>query len=257
MDILGAFASGQLKFKTSNKEMFDIAVNAFNKYSDYGLSKISNREQVRDHLNYFLQSIQIVSGNEGGFDAINTYDSAGITVGFVQFARPDIEVYKVLSNFNKPLADEVKNTFGTGDKYLDNKSVLARLNKTLLLKVQQAIVTPQGIDSQFKSLIERFYDKVYKQFLGIQFLDEPDKEVSKYKIYALAFMLDVGINQGTGVSRTGSGSGNIRQIKVQGQLPTEGSFVNYYVKNHYLRDERRTFWEGIIGKYFKKGTIYT
>lgn len=260
MDNLGATEIGKLKFTLKNKQMFDLAVNAFNKYSDYGISKINNRTEVRDHLNYFLQTVQIVSGNEGGFDAINTYDGAGISVGFVQFAYPQGNVYKLLNEFNKPLAEEVNKAFGNVKTYTDNKSLKSRLDKDLLFKVQKAIITPEGITAQFKLMIEDFYDKTYKQFLNIIFQEETDPNISKYKIYANAFIFDTGINQGTGGSNknvSGSGSGNIRQIKVQGNNPTEGSFLNYYVKNHFLRPERRAFWENILTRHFKKGENFS
>ena len=107
--IQGYSRFGKLVFDPTNLYLFNIAVKAFNTVSKFGAAYAQNtQQQVMYNLNYFLLSLQIVSQNEGNFDALNTYDNAGISVGFIQFARPQVQVYNILSNVDKLLAAQGK-----------------------------------------------------------------------------------------------------------------------------------------------------
>jgi hypothetical protein len=272
----GISTLGKIKYNLKNKEIFDLSVKAFNKYSNYKNSDIN--------LNYFLQTLSITSSLEGGFDAINTYDKAGLSVGFIQFARPNIDVYNLLSIYNKTLADEVKGAFGTIDSYVDTKSLNARVDSVLLSKVQQSIITPEGIDAQLKLCIQKYYDVAFKKFLTLTFSPENDNspssiskkvvyngnlnvnsnnvfnqslsttstDINPYKIYALAFIFDLGVNQGVGTIN-GKGKDKVNQISIGGINMTEGNFLNYYVQGPnkiYLLPQRREFWIKVLQENF-------
>ncbi len=268
---LGISNFGKIRFNLKNKEIFDLAVNAFNKYSKY-------RNNI-DHLNYFLQTLDITSALEGGFDAINTWDKAGLSVGFIQFARPNVNVYRVISQYDLTLANKVKAAYGTVDPYNDNKSLVARTNIKLLQEVQNSIITPKGIEAQFKICIEDFYDIAYEKFLSVKFYKEenvipiqsfdefqksvindlnkqtkaqnnPTKknqiEANKYKIYANSFLFDIGVNRGVGI---------LKKVKTESNIPlTEGNFI-YSNINLHTRKERKEYWNDVIASIFEKGQI--
>lgn len=231
---------GKLRFSLKNKQMFDLAVSAFNKYSAY--------KNNTTHLNYFLQTLEITSSLEGGFDGMNTWDRAGISFGFIGFAFPNGEAFKLLNVFNPTLANKVKNAYGPVAPYEDAKSMAARVNLTLIDEVLKAIVTPQGIEAQFKLCIETFYDKAYTQFLKWNFKKElrPTalgfEEGNKNFLYANSLIFDVIVNQGVGkVGRFNP--------TILGSV-TEGVFLTYFVEKTYLRPERRTYWRNIINTNF-------
>lgn len=271
---------GKIKFSLKNKQIFDLAVKAFNKYSDYKNNAVN--------LNYFLQALQITSSLEGGFDAINTYDKAGISVGFLQFARPSDNVYNLLSIYDMTLANKVKAAFGSVDPHIDTKSLKSRIDKDLLTEIQKSIVTPDGIEAQFKLCIENYYDYAYKKFLTLKFSSEVDNsqfgvsstvnkslgmglnnqnvfnnslskqstDFNQYKIYANAFIFDIGVNQG--ISRIdGKGKDRVNQVSIGGIPMTEGNFINYHVNHIYLLPQRKEFWKKIITENFYVGNITT
>lgn len=267
----GISTLGKIKYNIKNKEIFDISVKAFNKYSKYKNSTIN--------LNYFIQTLSITSSLEGGFDAINTYDKAGLSVGFIQFARPNIGVYKLLSLYDKILGDEVKNAFGIVDSYIDTKSLKSRIDSILLSKVQKSIITPAGLEAQLQLCIEDYYDKAFSKYLSLKFSPEIDNspsatnkkiinganlnvstnniftnslpttiDTNPYKIYALAFIFDIGVNQGIG-KVDNKGKDSINQVTIGGIDMTEGNFLSYHVlgdKKIYMLPQRREFWEQVI-----------
>src|SRR2546423_14885916 len=106
----GLFSSGSLHFSLDNSVMVDLAKEAF-------LSNSDHKDSV-DALNIFLQCLSVTSAFEGGFAAVNTYDVAGISIGFVQFARPEGGAGKLLELAGrKDLSDRIKNEFGTSDPH--------------------------------------------------------------------------------------------------------------------------------------------
>ncbi len=244
----GRMILGKLRFTLKNKQYFDIAVSAFNKYSKY--------KGIVDYVNYFVQALEITSSLEAGFDGINTYDNAGISVGFIQFARPNVNVHKLLSLFNPVLAKKVKDAFGTADPYDDAKSMKSRKDDALILEVRNAISTPAGIEAQFKIAIEDYYDRSFAKFLTLKFSDEVETNPLKtgvktptdknnYKIYANAFMFDICVNRGPGSLK------DIKQITTGGIDMTEGDFLNWHANNIKLRPERREYWKGVVSDKFK------
>ncbi len=74
----GLFSVGSIKFSLKNKIMVDLARQAFKQFSKF------KTEAGAEDL--FLLCLSTTSAFEGGFDAVNAYDNAGISLGFIQFA---------------------------------------------------------------------------------------------------------------------------------------------------------------------------
>ena len=275
----GYYSPGKLKFNLSNKPMFDLAVKAFNNYSQYANNAV--------YLNYFLQSLQIVSKHEGGFDSVNSYDKAGISVGFLQFARPEDNVYQLLNIFNPVLANTVRNSFGNADPHKDVKSLTARTNTVLINQVKQAIVTPAGIEAQLQLAIQDYYDASFTKFLTFTFSPEVDQsqfgiantvnqslgnvssnnlfttglstqsnDYSPFKIYALALLFDTAVNRGVGSLK------DFKQINVGGIPASEGNWIRTHIQGDvngqgkiFIQPNRREIWTNLLATNFTTGIL--
>jgi hypothetical protein len=84
----GLFSFGSIKFNLNNIAMVELAKQAF--------AENSVHKDAKGALEMFLLSLSITSAFEAGFDGVNTYDKAGISVGFIQLARPEGGVGKLL-----------------------------------------------------------------------------------------------------------------------------------------------------------------
>jgi hypothetical protein len=263
----GYQTAGKIRFSLKNKEIFDIAVKSFNKYSKFKNNVIN--------LNYFLLCLEMTSTWEGGFDSINTYDKAGLSIGIIQFARPNRtgNAYKLLKLIDPVLAEEVANNFGDKDPYDDPISLNGRTNKDLLDRVRKTIVSPLGMEMQLKLTIEDFYDKVYEKFLSFNFSPEIDdnalnfgasfsdiykkttnangqEDTNPLKVYAVSILFDTAVNRGTGVLS------KFIQINKGNKPMTEGDFIYYHVyKNQLPSKFRINQWETIINNKFKKAKL--
>lgn len=272
----GVYSLGKLKFKKDKQPLFKWAVESFNQNSKFGKDKNSDLDVnlLNSYLTYFLYSLEITSSHEGGFDAVNTYDRAGISVGFIQFARPNVGVYKLLTEINTTLRDEVKQKFGDypvnkieGLKYDDADSLKARKDKELITRVQNAIVTESGIKAQIKLAIEDFYDKAFEKFLTFDFIDTfedeeeinpfigvPTKNKNKNKkdnfVYASALIFDSFVNLGIPKA-----SRNIKALPLI-YKKTEGNFLVYNIDKIPFADERKQKWVEIFNKKFSTGEIF-
>ncbi len=166
----GLFSRGSIKFNINNKQMVDLAKEAF-----------INNSAFKDDSNAlpcFLSSLTVTSTFEGGFDAINTYDKAGISVGFLQFARPESGVGKLLELIGRDdLAKKVKARFGTSDPHNSATALKARFDEDLLKEVVSAIASPEGIKAQFAMAVNKntdgqcYFDKAYAKFQQLKLKD--------------------------------------------------------------------------------------
>lgn len=253
----GYYSTGNIRYSLKNKEILDISIKTFNKYSNY-------RNNV-EYLNYFLLCLEITSTLEGGFDAINTYDNAGLTIGFVQFADPSPQggkAYKLLKAIDVNLLNEVNRNYGDKKPYTDAISLKGRLNKDLLDRIQSKIISPLGIEQQLKLAIEDFYDPAFAKFLTFKFSEEIDddpknfgssysvKNVNNYKSYAMAMLFDTAINRGKGVLS------KFKQINKGNKPMTEGDFLYYHIYKEQIPSSFRVeYWKNVINKNFKKAKI--
>lgn len=274
--VKGIYSIGVLKFKKDKQPLFNWAVESFNKNSKFGKDRnpsLSN-EVLNSYLTYFLFALEVTSDNEGGFDAVNTYDRAGISVGFIQFARPNVGVYRLLTEINTQLRDEVREAFGNypvgkiKKDYKDAKSLKARQNRDLIKRVQDAIITENGIKAQIKLAIEDFYDPAFEEFQNYEFentfqeenrvidstelipsFDQREEVIIDNYVYANALIFDAFVN--LGISRAK------RRLK---KLPplffkTEGNFIVFNLKNLNFAEERREKWDALFNKKFIEGNI--
>ena len=146
-------------------------------------------------LEMFLLSLSITSAFEAGFDGMNTYDKAGISVGFIQLARPEGGVGKLLELVGKPdLAAKVKAAFGTKDPHNTPAALKARFDQALIKEVVTAASSPEGIKAQFAMAINKnisgqnYFDKAYSRFLECKLSDN----------LCGAMLFDAAVNMGAG-----------------------------------------------------------
>ena len=166
----GLFSSGSLRFDLNNITMVDLAREAFLNNSIHKDSETA--------LKTFLLCLSITSHFEGGFDAVNTYDMAGISIGFLQFARPEGGAGRLLELSGRPdLADRIKKEFGTKDPHNSPAALKARFNQELLREVITAITATDGIKAQLAMAINRnvggqlYFEKAYKRYLELKLTD--------------------------------------------------------------------------------------
>src|SRR5438045_233610 len=106
----GLKSDGSLRFKLNNITQVELAKQAF-------LNNSTHKDSA-EALKIFLLCLSITSAFEGGFDSVNTYDKAGISIGFLQFARPEGGAGRLLELIGrKDLSDRIKQEFGTHDPH--------------------------------------------------------------------------------------------------------------------------------------------
>jgi hypothetical protein len=166
----GLFSRGIIKFDIKNISMVAVAREAFINNSEF--------KDDQNALSCFLSSLNVTSAFEGGFDSINTYDKAGISVGFLQFARPEGGVGKLLELVGRAdLAKKVKLRFGTSDPHASPEALKARFDVDLLAEVVTAVATPAGIRAQMAMAINKnvdgqfYFDKAYARFVQLKLKD--------------------------------------------------------------------------------------
>ena len=224
----GLFSRGSLKFNINNKGLVDLAKEAFVANSTF--------KDDLNALNFFLSSLQVTAAFEGGFDAINTYDRAGISVGFLQFARPEGGVGKLLRLVKRnDLAETVAARFGSSDPHASASALKARFDENLLKEVVLAIASPAGIQAQFAMAINKnidgqlYFDKAYNRFLQLK-LSDP---------ISCNLLFDCAVNLGVG-------SLSKFQPCVNG---ADGEWLATSIAMH-KRPERTEGWKKILGQNF-------
>lgn len=225
----GLFSFGSIKFSLNNMIMVDHAKDAFEQFSIFKSDTTA--------LNKFLLSLSITSKFEAGFDGINTYDKAGISVGFIQLARPEGGVGKLLRLLGRPDLDtRIKNQFGITDPHASAGALLARKDRNLLSEVVTVTASPEGIRTQFAMAINQnvggqlYFDKAFKRYIDLN-LNDP---------LCAAMLFDAAVNMG-------AGSVNNFQPPVQGQ--TDGDWIASNI-NLFKREERRKGWQKILAENF-------
>lgn len=183
----GLFSAGNLRFNLNSEVMVELAKQAF-------LNNSSHSDSA-DALNTFLLCLSLTSTFEGGFDAVNTYDIAGISIGFLQFARPEKGAGRLLEMAGRnDLADEIRNQFGTNDPHNSPAALQARSNRTLLSEIVTVISGPDGIRSQLAMAINKnvdgqfYFEKAYNRYLELQLTDP----------LCCALLFDAAVNMGAG-----------------------------------------------------------
>ncbi len=265
----GYFSYGNNKFSLNDNTIKDLAIKAFYDSSKYATNP--DKKKIEKALNYFLYSFNITSNNEGGgFDSINTWDSAGISGGILQYAYPNVNLYKLLNDYmgNHTLAEKVRSQFGNynidkipTNHYTDPVSMVARFNTTLLKEVQTALITPIGISSQLSFAIISFWDESYTYFLNkleSQIIPDPivisnDGSVSTvnsnsimYYHFLMAYCFDLKVNRG-------NLNFNLQVDTTKDEsLRTEGAILNTFLGKGYFATERNNKWVKLLNDNFIK-----
>jgi len=224
----GLFSRGSIRFSLNNTVMVNLATEAFESFSVFKGSASA--------LNKYLLSLSITSNFEGGFDAINAYDKAGISIGFIQFARPESGAGKLLVLSGKPdLATKIKTRFGITDPHTSQSAMLARNDKSFLSEIVTASSTTEGIKAQFAMAInqngsQQYFDKAFKKFSELN-LNDP---------LCAAMLFDAAVNMG---------AGRVDDFKkpLAGQSDGDCMATNVI---RFTREERRIGWQKIIAKNF-------
>lgn len=226
----GLSSKGNIKFNLKNVIMVAHAKAGFDQFSLFKGDNIA--------FNNFLLSLSITSKFEGGgFDAINTYDNAGVSIGIIQFARPEAGAGKLFRLLGRTdLDDKIKKQFGTADPHSSPGALIARNNKTLLSEIVTVAASPEGIRVQFAMAInqnvegQHYFDKAFKRFLDLKLKDP----------LCAAMLFDAAVNMG-------AGSVDNFKSPVQGQ--TDGDWLAANV-SLLKRKERRIGWRKIIAENF-------
>lgn len=183
----GLFSTGSIKFSINNITMVNLAKDAFMNNSVH--------KENPDALNFFLLSLSVTSAFEGGFDAVNSFDNAGISVGFLQFARPEGGVGRLLEFLGKKeLSDRIKAVFGTKDPHASPAAIKARFNADLLKEVIVAASGAEGIQAQLAMAINKnvdgqlYFEKAFNKFLKLKLTDP----------LSCCLLFDAAINMGAG-----------------------------------------------------------
>jgi hypothetical protein len=196
----------------------------------------SIHNHTKGALEMFLVSLSITSAFEAGFDGMNTYDKAGISVGFIQLARPEGGVGKLLELIGKPeLAAKVKTEFGTKDPHNSPSALKARFDQALLKEVVTAASSPAGIKAQFAMAINKnisgqnYFDKAYSRFLECKLSDN----------LCAAMLFDAAVNMG---------AGSVSKFSLFTHA-SEGEWMAAGI-NNFSRKERKEGWDKILKKNF-------
>ena len=225
----GLFSTGSIKFNLNNALMVEMAKAAFEQFSLFKGDPVA--------VNKFLLSLSITSKFEGGFDAINTYDRAGVSVGFIQLARPESGVGKLLNLIGRnDLADKLRNLFGVKDPHSSPSALVARNDRNLLSEIVSVTASALGIMAQFAMAINQnvenqfYFDRAFKRNADLNLKDP----------LCAAMLFDAAVNMG-------AGSVNRFKAPVAGQ--TDGDWLKASV-NQFTRPERKTGWQKIIADNF-------
>jgi hypothetical protein len=225
----GLFSTGSIKFSLNNVLMVEVAKAAFEQFSLFKGDTTA--------LNKFLLALSITSKFEGGFDAVNTYDVAGVSLGFIQLARPEGGVGKLFRLLGRQdIDDRLKNLFGTADPHASSAALLARNDKTLLSEIVSVAASPDGIKAQFAMAVNQnvagqlYFDKAYKRNTDLNLKDP----------LCAAMLFDAAVNMG-------AGSVNKFKAPVAGQ--TEGDWIAASA-NLFTRPERKAGWKKIVVENF-------
>ena len=224
----GLFSFGSIKFNLNNIQMVELAKQAF--------AENSVHKDTPGALEAFLLCLSITSAFEAGFDGINTYDNAGVSVGFIQLARPEGGVGKLLELIGKPeLSARIKTAFGIKDPHDSPSALKARFNAELLKELVVAASGPEGIKAQFAMAINKnvggqnYFDKAYAKFIELKLTDN----------LSAAMLFDAAVNMGAGsVSRFPKFT--------QGN---DGDWIAAGI-NVFSRKERNEGWKKILSKNF-------
>jgi hypothetical protein len=183
----GLFSSGSLRFDLNNITMVELAKEAF--------LNNSLHKDSESALKTFLLCLSITSHFEGGFDSVNTYDIAGISIGFLQFARPEGGAGRLLELSGRAdLADRIRTEFGTKDPHNSSSALKARFDKALLSEVITAVSGKDGIKAQLAMAINKnvdgqlYFEKAYSRYLELKLTDP----------MSCALLFDGAINMGAG-----------------------------------------------------------
>jgi hypothetical protein len=205
----GLFSSGVIKFNINNKAMREKASEAFVNNSAF--------KSDANALDCFLLSINTTASFEGGFDAVNTYDKAGVSLGFLQFARPEGGAGQLLNLAGRSdLAAVVQTRFGTIDPHASPSAVKARFDEVLLQEIVNAIASPAGIEAQLAMAVNKnlggqfYFDKAYATFLQLKLTDP----------LSCNLLFDCAVNLGVGClskfkSNTNGSDGDWLQTAIQ------------------------------------------
>ena len=224
----GMFSSGSIKFNLNNVQMVELAKKAFTENSVF--------KDTPGAMETFLLCLSITSAFEAGFDGINTYDKAGVSVGFIQLARPEGGVGKLLELVGKPeLAAKVKTAFGIADPHSSPAALTARFNTALLKELVLATSGPDGIKAQFAMAINKniggqnYFDKAYAKFKELGLTDD----------LSAAMLFDAAVNMG---------AGSVSKFPkfTQGN---DGDWIAAGI-NIFSRPERKEGWKKILSKNF-------
>jgi len=224
----GLFSSGSIRFSLNNTNMVNLATEAFETFSAF--------KGNASALNKYLLCLSITSAFEAGFDGANAYDKAGISIGFIQFARPEAGAGKLLSLTGQTdLANKIKTRFGITDPHTSQAAMLARNDRDFISEIVSAISTPQGIKAQFAMAInqngsQQFFDKAFKKFSEFN-LNDP---------LCAAMLFDAAVNMG---------AGRVDDFKKPIAGQSDGDWMTANV-SRFTRDERRIGWQKIIAKNF-------
>lgn len=226
----GKYSKGSIHFSLDSLVMTSLAREAFQANSAF--------KDAPGAEDLFLYCLDITSRFEGGFDSVNAYDPAGISLGFLQFARPEGGAGRLLELAGrKDLADLIRQKFGVTDPHSSADAQLARHEDSLLAECVSVVSTLEGIKAQFAMAINKnvddqnYFDKAYRKYteLGI---DEP---------LVSAFLFDVGINEGTGKIPGFSNSAG----------PDGGAWIAANIPTGLKRPERITGWKEILKSNFQ------
>ena len=225
----GLFSRGSIKFNLNNKPLVELAKAAFLQYSSF--------KADAGALDKFLLALSITSGFEAGFDGANTYDIAGVSVGFIQFARPEGGVGKLLTLVGrKDLADKAKAQFGIKDPHNSPSALAARNDANLLKEIVAAVSTPEGIKQQLGMAVNQnvdgqfYFEKAYAKANELKLKDP----------LCSAMLFDAAVNMG---------AGSVNKFKPLAAGQTEGDWL-LASANLFSRPERKTGWVKIVNANF-------
>lgn len=225
----GLFSTGSIKFNLNNVPMVEMATTAFEQFSLFKGDAIA--------LNKFLFALSITSKFEGGFDGINTYDKAGVSVGFIQLARPEGGVGKLFRLLGRADLDtKIRKMFGITDPHSSPSALLARNDRNLLSEIVSVAASADGIKTQFAMAINQnvggqtYFDTAFKKATDLNLKDP----------LCTAMLFDAAVNMG---------AGSVKNFKTPVDGQTDGDWMAASV-NLFTRNERKAGWKKIVANNF-------